>query len=142
MLLVVVVAVGGFVGSAARYAVSLWVVGPGDWPWSTLVVNLAGSFVLGVLLEIIARRGPESRAAERVRLGVGTGVLGGFTTYSSFAVQTDLLVSDGRGWSAAAYVAASLVGGLLAVAAGVSVAARRRRWDESDVDVDPDIEDV
>ena len=121
------VGAGGAVGTLARWAVSAQVPAAAGWPLATLVVNLAGSFVLGLLLEALLRRGPETRGLRRWRLGLGTGFCGGFTTYSGFAVELDRLVSGGAPTTALAYAGTSLLGGLLAVGLGVALAARAAR---------------
>lgn len=99
---VLLVAVGGVAGALARAAVgALLPHEPGDWAWSTLLVNAVGAALLTALL---ARR-PQ----ERQRLLLGTGALGGFTTFSGFAVDAVLLLDAGRGGLAAAYVLVSVV---------------------------------
>ncbi|MDO9377264.1 MAG: CrcB family protein [Nocardioidaceae bacterium] len=125
--LVLLVALGGAAGTAARYGLGELVPSSHGWPWPTLLVNVTGSFALGLLLGLIARRGPETPAVERVRLGAGTGFLGGYTTYSSFAVQADQLLAGGRPGTAAATVLVSLAVGLVAAAAGVVLADRPAR---------------
>ena len=123
--LLMAVAVGGLVGTAARYLLAGELpTDAGAWPTATLVVNLVGAFVLGVLLEGLTRSGPDDGWRRRVRLGVGTGFCGGLTTYSALAVQVDLLVRDGRWGLAATYGVISVLAGLLACATGVAVAAR------------------
>ncbi len=118
------VALGGAVGSALRYAAALALPTPGGWPLGTLAVNVVGAFLLGLLLEAVARRGPETRRLQRLRLTLGTGVLGGFTTYSSFALEVDQLLRDGAAALAVGYLGASLVLGTLAALAGVAAGAR------------------
>lgn len=93
----------------------------------TLVVNVVGAFALGLLLEALAGRGPESGAARLLRLGLGTGFLGGFTTFSALAVEVERGFADGAPGLAAVYGLGSLALGLAACAAGVLVAAGRRR---------------
>ncbi|MGQ0622742.1 MAG: fluoride efflux transporter CrcB [Panacagrimonas sp.] len=110
------VAVGGAVGSLARYGVgqAARAFAPG-WPWGTLLVNVLGSFAIGLLFAWFAAR----PAAEWLRLGLITGVLGGFTTFSAFSIETlELLRSDGSG-AAIAYIAATLLTGLAACALGL-----------------------
>lgn len=107
-----------------RYAVALATPAPGGWPLATLTVNVVGAFALGFLLEALARRGPESRRQQRVRLTLGTGVLGGFTTYSTFALEVDRLLHDGVAAVAVGYVVATLVAGTLAALAGFQLALR------------------
>jgi CrcB protein len=113
------VALGGAFGAPARYGISLAVrVTPGTFPWGTFWTNLSGSFALGLLMAFLLERFPPSRY---LRPLVATGFLGAYTTYSTFAVETDLLVHNGHTAVAAAYVAASLVGGFGAVWIGLSV---------------------
>ena len=122
--LVALVAAGGMVGTGGRYLVSTAVHSPDRWPTATLVENVVGSFLLGVLLETLLRRGPESHRGRLVRLGLGTGVLGGFTTFSSYAIELERLLADGALLAATSYALASLVGGLAACLLGVVVATR------------------
>lgn len=119
------VAVGGFVGTATRFG--LGVAFPDAWPVTTFVVNIVGGFLLGLLLEVMVRLGPDTSWRRTVRLGVGTGALGSFTTYSALAVDTTLLVDDGRPWSAVLYALGTVLVGLVATAVGVAVGAARRR---------------
>lgn len=92
---------------------------PGDVPWATLIINVAGSLTLGLLAGRLDRRS----AAAWVRPLLATGVLGSFTTYSTFAVETATLLAL-RPAVAAAYVAASLVLGCAAAVAGLRWAGR------------------
>lgn len=124
--LVLAVLAGGLVGTPARYAVARTLPAPAHgWPTATFTVNLAGAFLLGVLLEALARRGDDSGRRRLLRLGLGTGFLGSFTTYSALAVDTDLLVRAHRPGLAAAYALSSVVLGVLLAAAGVAVGSRR-----------------
>jgi len=123
------VAVGGALGAPARYGISLAVhITPGTFPWGTFWTNISGSFALGLVLAFLLERFPPTRY---LRPFVATGFLGAYTTYSTFAVETDLLVHNGHAAVAAAYIAASLVGGFGAVwiglSAGRAVPVRRRR---------------
>jgi fluoride exporter len=108
-------ALGGALGALARWAVAEAVPSPGGWPWATLLVNLAGCFAIGALLAALAARSPEPAWA---RPFVGVGVLGGFTTYSAFAVEVVTLLDDGAHALAAGYVLLSLLGGTAAVVLG------------------------
>jgi CrcB protein len=115
------VALGGALGAPARYGISLAVhVTPGTFPWGTFWINVSGSFALGFFLTSLLERFPPSRF---LRPFVATGFLGAFTTYSTFAVETDLLVKNGHVGVAAAYALGSLMGGFMAVWVGI-VAAR------------------
>lgn len=110
-------ALGGALGALGRWAVAgALPTGAGAWPWATLLVNLTGCLLLGALLAVLLARFP---AATRLRPFLAVGVLGGYTTYSTFAVETVRLVDDGRAGLAAGYVLASVLGGALAVVAGL-----------------------
>lgn len=122
------VALGGAVGSGFRHAVTLVLPGAaGGWPWATFTVNLLGAFLLGWLLEAIASRGSETGRLRRLRLFAGTGVLGGFTTYSSLALETETLLSGGQWPTALAYAGATLLLGLGAALLGVLAGLRTSR---------------
>ena len=121
-LLVASVAAGGALGSLARYGLSHALPARGGWPVGTLAENLAGAFVLGLLLQGLLRRGHETPRLRWLRLTLGTGVLGGFTTYSAFALELHGLLAGGRVGVAAGYALVSVVGGTLACVAGVAVA--------------------
>ncbi|MGZ4711762.1 MAG: fluoride efflux transporter CrcB [Acidimicrobiia bacterium] len=120
---VAAVAIGGALGTSARY----WLgrvapVAPGTFPTTTLVINLGGSFLLGILLGSIARW---RRDDELLRPLLGIGVLGGFTTFSTFAVETVQLGRAHHPLLAAAYVVASIAGGLVAARLGATVLRAR-----------------
>ncbi|WP_159621623.1 CrcB family protein [Ruania rhizosphaerae] len=118
------VALGGAIGTLARFGLAESLPTPDGVPWATLTANLLGSFLLGVLLEALARAGEENRVRRAVRLGLGTGLLGGFTTFSSLALETERLLVDGEVGIASMYMLVSLVLGLLAALAGIAVASR------------------
>jgi fluoride exporter len=113
----VLIAVAGAAGALSRYGIGT-AVGGRSFPWSTLGINLAGSFALGFVLRVAQLRDwPQD-----VTLPIAVGFLGAFTTFSTFSVETfDLLRTD-RAAEAAAYVALSVLGGLAAAAAGYSIA--------------------
>ncbi len=124
------VAAGGAVGATVRALLeSTFPAQPGAWPWTTFWINVVGSFLLGALLETLVRTGPDEGARRAARLGAGTGVLGGFTTYSTFVVEVERLASDGHLGLGAAYAVVSVVVGIAAAAAGFAVTASvlRRR---------------
>lgn len=110
------VAAGGAVGSAARYLVSA-ALNRRDAPWGTVVVNLAGSLLLGLVIGWYEARGTDSAA----RLAIGVGVLGGFTTFSAWTVETIDLLSRDRFLPALLNVGGPLALGLLAAAAGLAL---------------------
>lgn len=118
-----------FLGGACGTSLRAWIethhgAASGTWPWATFWINLSGSLMLGLLLELLAGIGPDDGWRRRVRVGVGTGIIGGYTTYSTFAVETDLLIRGGSVMTGAGYAAASVAGGLACACAGVIVA----RW--------------
>jgi len=116
------VAVGGALGAPARYGVAQLVhAGAGTFPWATFWTNVSGSFVLGVVVVLVARRFPSDRY---LRPFVATGFLGAYTTYSTFAVEAVVLARDGDVALACAYAAASLAAGLAAAAAGIAIGRR------------------
>jgi len=123
-LLVFLVAAGGALGTAARFGVSLALpTTTGRWPLGTFLVNMVGSFVLGALIEGLARRGPDSGRRRQARLLLGTGFCGALTTFSTLAVESDLLVRSHNSGLALAYAAVSLAGGLVLTTLGVAAAA-------------------
>lgn len=123
------VALGGAVGTLVRWLLeSAFAAQPGEWPWTTFWVNLGGSLLLGVLLEWLLHAGPDRGRRRAVRLGVGTGLIGGFTTYSTFVLETVSLAQDGRAVLGIAYALVSIVLGVVAAGAGTGLAVTSRRW--------------
>ncbi|WP_436763829.1 fluoride efflux transporter FluC [Streptosporangium sp. V21-05] len=111
-----VVAAGGAIGTGARYgAALLWPTATGSFPWTTLVVNVTGCLLIGVLLVMITEAWI---APGWVRPFLATGVLGGFTTFSTYCLDIERLVSAGRTGLALGYLAATVLAALAAVAAG------------------------
>lgn len=116
------VAAGGALGAWLRFQTGrlfLAAIGPaaaGAFPWSTLTVNVLGSAAMGLLVGWLARHGADG---EQWRLLLGVGVLGGFTTFSSFALEFAVFIERGALGLAATYVAASLVAGFAALFAGL-----------------------
>jgi CrcB protein len=126
--LLALVAVGGAVGASLRYGLaSVLPTAPDGFPTATFVTNVSGAFLLGALLELLARLGPDHGGRRLVRLGLGTGVLGAFTTYSTLAVEVTELGRDGHVPLGLLYGLASAAAGLLAAAAGIAVAALGHR---------------
>ncbi|MGZ4149064.1 MAG: fluoride efflux transporter FluC [Actinomycetota bacterium] len=122
------VALGGGLGACARYELELTFAPttPPAFPWGTLAINLSGAFALGLLLTLILDVWPPTRYA---RPFVGIGILGGFTTFSTFVVESARLTGGGQAALALGYVAVSLVGGVMACGLGYAVAVTwgRRR---------------
>ncbi|OEJ98077.1 chromosome condensation protein CrcB [Streptomyces thermolilacinus SPC6] len=125
------VALGGALGAGARYGVAVALpTGQDGFPWATLWTNVAGCALMGVFMALL----DEARRPHRLlRPLVGTGMLGGFTTFSAYALETRALLEGGRAVTAFAYLAGTLVAALLAVAVaawatrGAVALVRRRR---------------
>jgi CrcB protein len=119
MYQILLVALGGAIGSVARYLTGILssrLFGP-NFPWGTLAVNILGSFAIGLLIELIARR---LNASADMRLFLVTGLMGGFTTFSSFSLDFASLFERGDLGLAGAYLIGSVVISLLAVFAGLA----------------------
>jgi fluoride exporter len=122
VLNVLIVGIGGFIGSVLRYLVSGWAQGLSkslDFPYGTLTVNLVGCFAIGFLGELAETRGI---LTSETRILVFIGLLGGFTTFSSFGNDTLNLARSGQMFNALVNVAVNVVFGLLLVWAGRTVA--------------------
>jgi CrcB protein len=119
---VAAIAAGGALGALARWAVAEALPhSGGQVPWATLITNVLGCFLIGVLMVVVIERVPERRL---VRPFLGTGILGGFTTFSTYAVDTRGLLATDRPALAAAYLVGTLVLGLVAVVLGLRLAER------------------
>lgn len=112
------VALGGAIGASARYLTNVGtmrLVGPG-FPWATLLVNVVGSLLMGVLVVVLAQKG-----GIRLAPFLMTGVLGGFTTFSAFSLDAVTIWERGQAGQAAAYVMASVVLSIGALLAGMAI---------------------
>jgi CrcB protein len=117
---VAAVAVGGFLGALGRYELGLtWPAGSGSFPAATFTINTSGSFLLGLMLAVLLDRFPANRY---LRPFACVGVLGAWTTMSTLAAETDLLVRGGHPAMAIGYVAATLIAGITATVAGIGLA--------------------
>lgn len=120
MVNILLVAVGGALGSVGRYLTGILMtrlLGMA-FPWGTLTVNIVGSFAIGFLTELVARK---LNASMEMRLFIIVGVLGGFTTFSSFSLDTMALVERGATAAAIVYVLSSVCVSLMATFAGLGV---------------------
>jgi len=116
---VLLVMVGGAFGTALRYLVgraSLALLGPG-YPWGTWFINLSGGLLMGLLVGMLARFMPPH--GEAIRLLVGVGVLGGYTTFSTFSLEAANMIQRGDWLPAFLYAASSAVGAILLLFAGL-----------------------
>jgi CrcB protein len=115
------ICMGGAIGTGARYLTSLWALAAfgGGFPIGTLIVNVAGSFLMGLIVETA---GVTHALSPDVRLMLTAGVMGGFTTYSAFNFETTAYLRMGQWTTAFANVGATLLGCFLAGFAGVAVA--------------------
>ena len=114
------VALGGAIGSAARYGVNVWsgrMLGS-EFPWHTFIVNVVGCFAMGVLVELMALK---LNVSNETRAFLTTGILGGFTTFSAYSLDFAVLVERKSYGAAAVYGAGSVALSLIAVFAGLSL---------------------
>jgi CrcB protein len=121
---ILLVFLGGGMGAVARYqtgvfATRAWGL---NWPWGTLTVNIVGGFLMGALASWLAHRGGGGQSTWRVLLGVG--VLGGFTTFSAFSLETALMIERREYAGAVAYVLASVLLSVGALFIGLLFARR------------------
>ena len=131
MAVVLAVAGGGAMGAVARFGVS-WLAArlmgsaDGGWPWGTATVNVLGCFLVGAVMAAVldSESGGRLATSPAWRAGVLVGVLGGFTTFSTYAWEGFDLLSRGQVWRAAGYVVGSQAIGLLAVWAGWKIFVR------------------
>ena len=114
------VMVGGAVGAALRFALSRAVpMVAGVWPWATFAANVLGSLLMGILAFWMVRKGAQG---EQVRLLLGVGVLGGFTTFSAFSLEMAQIIENGQLTMAFGYAITSVLVALTALFAGMALA--------------------
>lgn len=121
MKMVLMAAMGGAIGAAGRYLVSVGamrLIGSG-FPWGTLIVNVAGSLVMGLMIEAFALR---YSVSHEVRTFLATGILGGFTTFSAFSLDFAVLMERKAEGLAVVYLGASVGLSILALFAGLYIA--------------------
>jgi len=110
---------GGFIGAIARYSIGEWIHTNNDFPLGTLIINLLGCFLLGWFLTFITIK--KKRRTEYT-LFLGTGLIGSFTTFSTFSVETIRLLQNGLLLNGALYILTSILLGLLLTYIGVRLA--------------------
>jgi len=121
------VAIGGTLGTAAREALSLLIPATGAFPVSIFLINITGAFALGFLLEYLLRAGPDEGRRRRLRLLVGTGFMGGYTTYSTLAVGVADALAGGEAALGILYGIVSVIVGIAAGFAGIALGAGTHR---------------
>lgn len=120
------IALGGMLGAVGRFAISeAWATPSDAFPWPMFTINATGSFALGILMAYVLSRGERSHSLVRPLLG--TGVIGGYTSFSTYAVDVNHLLITHHPGLALAYLAASVIVGLSAVALGRATATRAGR---------------
>ena len=117
---VVLAMAGGAIGAGARYIASAAALRTFDiqFPWGTLAINIVGGFFMGVLVASLSRLG---NGGDPWRLFLGVGVLGGFTTFSAFSLETWSMIERGQALPAIGYIAASVIGSVAALALGLTL---------------------
>jgi CrcB protein len=116
--IIAVVSIGGMIGATARYAAGLaWPTVAGNFPWTTFAINVVGCALMGVLMVVVT----EAYSAHRLlRPFLGTGILGGFTTFSTYAVDSEKLIGHPAAQIALLYLATTALGAIAAVWIGVT----------------------
>ena len=125
MTRLLIVAAGGALGAVARYGVGVWaqrLFPVAQWPWATLTVNVVGGLLMGLLAGWLALRAGAQQ--ETVRLFAAVGLLGGFTTFSAFSLETALMIEQRQFGLAGGYAALSVVLSVAALFAGLMIARR------------------
>lgn len=117
-----IVAAGGALGAMARYGLGRVLPVTGGWPWPTLTANVVGGLLMGLLTGWLAFRGGAHQ--ETLRLFAAVGVLGGFTTFSAFSLETALMIERRQFAMASGYVAVSVAASVIALFLGLMLARR------------------
>ena len=111
---ILLIGLGGAIGSILRYGTS-WVIGPKNFPLATLLVNIAGSFIIGLIMAYCLKN---ESFSDNWKLFLTTGICGGFTTFSTFSLENLQVLQNGKFAMAACYTVCSLLIGIVAVWAG------------------------
>lgn len=119
------VGLGGFLGANARYFLGLWAASRLGihFPWGTFIINVSGSFLLGVIATLVNLK--LVPFGDHMRLTFAVGFLGAYTTFSTYELESHALLEGGNWWPAAANLFGSLASGLIAVRLGIALA---RAW--------------
>ncbi|MGH3652565.1 fluoride efflux transporter FluC [Glutamicibacter sp.] len=123
--LLLLVFIGGAAGTACRQALGMLLPAVGSFPVAIFTANMLGAFLLGMLLEALSRRGPDECKRRRLRLLLGTGFMGGFTTYSALATDSMQMFASGAALPALGYALLTVFFGALATWCGIAAAAKR-----------------
>jgi CrcB protein len=121
MALTLWIGLGGALGAMLRHFLNIWIarMAGGDFPWHTLVINISGSFVMGLLISLMALRW---NVGNDLRAFLTTGILGGYTTFSAFSLDFAVLVERKAYTLAGAYALGTVVIALIAIFLGMAVA--------------------
>jgi CrcB protein len=119
MKVLLAIGAGSFIGGVARYVISEYIQSKffSAFPFGTLIVNVAGCFLIGIVYGLVER----DTTLHEWQMFLATGLLGGFTTFSAFSHETVGLLRDGQLWYATAYIAISVIIGLLATFLGLAI---------------------
>lgn len=131
LVFVLFAAFGGVLGASLRAGLLTLIPSPNrGFPWTIFVINLVGSFILGLLIQGLTQGELDERKSKQIRLFFGTGILGGFTTYSTFVLQIHDQIASGQVILALSYLFLSLVLGVFCAAVGVLTASTvmSRKW--------------
>ena len=123
MRMLLLVCVGGAIGAGLRFLISHWFAARGStlFPWATLVINVSGSVLMGVVAGAVTAR---TSLSPELRIFLATGILGGYTTFSAFSLELWQLADRGEPAAAALYLAASVILSVAGLVAGLAAA----RW--------------
>jgi CrcB protein len=122
LVVLATIAAGGMIGALARYGISTaWPHDPTGFSWAIWTINISGCFLIGVLMVLIARRWPGQRL---IRPFFGVGILGGYTTFSTSVVDVQQAAAHNAAGTALLYLAATLLGALVAVWAATALTER------------------
>lgn len=121
-----IVAAGGVAGTAAREGLVLAIPDVAGFPVAIFAINIVGAFMLGALIEALTRSGPDDGTRRLIRLLLGTGFCGGFTTYSSLATASAVFLTQGSTGAAVGYGVGTVLIGGLATWGGIALGAMRR----------------